>query len=548
MRICYLNINASYSHSSLALPLLHAASEAQFPCAWTSVRGTIKDDANALAADVVAREPDVVLATGYLFNHTILIRTLRRVHALRRDCCILLGGPEFLGHNEAFLKRESFITAVFRGEGEDALPQILRTLHERSTWSTIAGMCWIDEEGVYRDNGKAQLDAHRWHQLPPPTASSFFDWSKPFIQLETSRGCAQMCSFCTSYRTGAARWLPQDRVCDILQEARAHGVREIRVLDRTFNASPRGALERLLLFCEAFGELRFHLEIHPAFLTDELKAAFVAAPPGLLHLEVGLQTTHPEALVASGRAGSPERNWAGLAFLCGCPNLDVHVDLIGGLPRLPLAHLAGDLSAISKLKPAEIQLEILKVLPGTPVEADARKYGLVYAPDPPYEVLETPEMSVQDVQTVMHLSRIVDRYYNTPVLQPAVIAAVEGLPDFYMAFLGFLRQETDLRSPLSLERRALLLHRFLCETHSTAAEGVAYLWIRAGLSPERAPGKTCRWKDPIPDAAVLVEGCDTYRDTRARVWMLRRTEQTDWFVFDRAVERSRPVAVYQLEA
>ena len=547
MRICYLDIRSSYAHSSLALPLLHAACEQDVHAEWCVVGGTIKDDVGSLVEETVAAEPDVVLSTVYLFNRDVVLRMLRRIHALRPGCVILLGGPEFLGDNERFLEQERCATAVFRGEGETALPRILLSLDDRALWRDIPGLCWIDAEGQYRDNGIAQVDGETWRRLPPPTSSAFVDWSKPFIQLETARGCPHRCTFCTSCRSGRVRWLGLDRARDVLHEARRHGVREIRVLDRTFNAVPERAGERLRLFLEEFGDLRFHLEMHPAFLTDAIRDILASAPAGRLHLEVGLQTTHPGALIACGRTGTPEVIREGLQFLCRCRNLDVHVDLLGGLPQLPLDHLLHDLAEISRLKPQEIQLEILKILPGTPVSEHAAEYGLVYAPDPPYEVLRTPEMSVSDLRTVAYLSRLVDCYYNHPILQPAVVAAVEERPDFYVSFLAFLERETDPGVVPGLERRALLLHRYLAELSVDLAGLVEYGWMLAGMSPDKGPGKARRCRGGIPDSAVSVMGCDSYRDGRGRVWLLERRGVRNWFVYDRSLDLSRPVAVYQLD-
>jgi len=510
------------------------------------VRGTIKDDVGSLVEEVVASEADVVLATVYLFNRDVVLRALRRIEALRPECEVLLGGPEFLGDNERFLRQEDCVSAVFRGEGEAALPRILLSLADRAQWRNIPGLCWVGEGDQYRDNGIAQVDGETWSRLPPPTSSAFFDWSKPFVQLETARGCPHRCTFCTSCRS-SLRWLGLDRARSVLHEARRRGVREIRVLDRTFNAVPGTAVDRLRLFLDEFGDLRFHLEIHPAFLTDAIRDTLASAPAGRLHLEVGLQTTHPGALAACGRAGTPEVIWEGLRFLCACRNLDVHVDLLGGLPQLPLDHLLHDLAEISRLRPEEIQLEILKVLPGTPVAQDAAEHGLVYAPDPPYEALRTPEMSVSDLRAVAYLSRIVDCYYNHPILQPAVVAAVEEYPDFYVRFLAFLQCETDPGVAPGLERRALLLHRYLTALSPDLAGLVEYGWMLAGLSPDKGPGKARRWRGGIPDNAVSAMGCDSYRDGRGRVWLLERRGVRDWFVFDRSLDLSRPVAVYQLE-
>lgn len=545
MKICYLDISASYSHRSLALPMLHLACEGKVDAEWEMVHATINDDVHAISARVVEKQPDVILGTLFLFTHVQVLRVLRRVHALLPEAHIFLGGPEFLGDNEAFLRRETYVHAVCRGEGELALPGLLLHRSDLSAWDNLPGLCWLREDGTYGDNGTGALNEDQWNVLPPPSDSVFFDWSKPFIQIETNRGCAQFCTFCTSFRTGPTRWSPLDRLRRVLTQARDQGVKEIRILDRTFNATPRHAIDRLRLFADEFSDLRFHLEIHPAFLPQHFRDALKEMPDGLLHLEVGLQTTHPEALVAAGRAGKPEVNWEGLSFLCGLDNVDVHADLIGGLPRLHLAHQVQDLADLTKLKPAEIQLEILKVLPGTPVARQAAGYGVKHAPDPPYEVLETPEMPSEDVQTTVLLSRIVDRFYNQSVLQPVVILAVERDTRFYLNFLNALKAQTDPSLPMSLKRRAQYLYGYLSEKQPEIADLVPYYWLLSGQSPDSAVGDVTRWKHGVPDEAVQVVG-NGESDYEGQVWVLKMQDTNVYFVFDRK-HGNEPVSVFQVK-
>ncbi|MBT5830448.1 MAG: DUF4080 domain-containing protein [Candidatus Latescibacteria bacterium] len=543
MKICYLDISASYSHRSLALPMLHLACDGKVDIEWSVVHSTINDDVHAISARVLETQPDVVLGTLFLFTHVQMLRTLRRVRAVLPETQIFLGGPEFLGENEDFLRRENFVDAVCRGEGELALPKLLQSRADKSVWSDLPGLCWLGDEGAYFDNGTGALNEDQWNELPPPSESKFFDWSKPFIQIETNRGCAQFCTFCTSFRTGPTRWSPLDRLRGVLKHARAEGVKEIRILDRTFNATPRQAIDRLRLFADEFSDLRFHLEIHPAFLPQHFKDTLEEMPDGLLHLEVGLQTTHPEALVAAGRAGKPEVNWQGLAFLCGLKNVDVHADLIGALPRLNLDHQVRDLAALSKLRPAEIQLEILKMLPGTPIARQADEYGVRHAPDPPYEVLQTPEMPSADVQTTVNLSRIVDRFFNQPVLQPSVLAVVEKDEYFYLNFLNFLKGKTDPAPPMSLKRRAQYLHSYLEEAHPELVDLVAYHWLLSGQSADSAVGNVARWKQGVPDNMVQVYGNGdvTYE---GQIWVLDMQGGKAFFVFDRK-HGNLPVAVFR---
>ncbi len=539
MQITFLDINSSYSHSSLALPLLHGAC-AGIDATWSRVAGTTSDKIERLATAVAEEEPQLVLATMYLFTHEFVLKVLRRVHALIPDAAIVLGGPEFLGENDEFLRRESYVTAVVRGDGELALPALLAALDEPSAWGKIDGLCWLDDQGGH-DNGMAVVDATKWNALPAPAASEFFTWERPFIQLETSRGCPHACSFCTSSQTGQVRWRDLDDVRAQLNEARERGIHQIRVLDRTFNATPAKAIERLDLFRDEFPELRFHLEIHPGLLSGELREALATYPKGGLHLEVGLQTTHPEAMELCRRTGAPDAVLEAVGFLCGCDDFDVHVDLLSGLPSLPLEHLLDDLNRIALLQPAEIQLETLKVLPGTPLAADAAKLGLQYAPDPPYEVLATPLMTAHDMMVATDLSRVVDHYYNVGEFRPIVIAGVDHDSGFFIDLLSFLSSETDLTQKPGLVRRGRLVHRFLSEWAPPLAERLIFRWLESGMVPSKCPGDVRRGNN-LPEDAKCLHGQVPDDLRNVQIWHLRQSEQDAWFLFDRS-RGSQPVAI-----
>jgi radical SAM superfamily enzyme YgiQ (UPF0313 family) len=239
------------------------------------------------------------------------------------------GGPEFLGDNEAFLRSNPFVTAIIRGEGEHALPEFLDNMHEPSQWKWIEGLCWIDSN-EYHDNGTAKIAD--FASLKYPEESPFFNWDKPFVQLETTRGCFNTCAFCVSGGDKPVRHQSLKQVKSRLENICAHGIKDSRVLDRTFNYDIDRACGMLDLFEEYAGRMRFHLEIHPSLLTDRLKERIASLPKGLLHLEAGIQSLDSKVLVESGRKGSLQSSLEGLKFLCSSDNVQTHADLIAGLP------------------------------------------------------------------------------------------------------------------------------------------------------------------------------------------------------------------------
>ncbi len=184
------------------------------------------------------------------------------------ETCLILGGPEFLGDNEFFLRKNPFVNCVFRGEGEEAFPRWLSCWnHPNSGIQSPGCASWILMRNTETTEQPGFLN---FSGLIPPEKSRFFNWSKPFVQLETTRGCFNTCAFCVSGGEKPIRTLSIDSIRRRLQIIHEHGIKNVRVLDRTFNYNARRAKELLQLFLE-FPDIRFHLEIHPALLSEELK-------------------------------------------------------------------------------------------------------------------------------------------------------------------------------------------------------------------------------------------------------------------------------------
>lgn len=196
MKILWLDLNSSYAHASLALPALHAQVMHDPSLEWGVVSATINENPGMTAGEVVRQAPDILVATCWLFNHEVLMHVISRVKAMLPRCVVALGGPEFLGHNEDFLRTNRFVDCVFRGEGEETFPQWLACWQQPKEWTRITGLCFLDTEGQYHDNGLSRVMT--FDKLVNPEQSPFFNWSKPFVQLETTRGCFNTCAFCVS--------------------------------------------------------------------------------------------------------------------------------------------------------------------------------------------------------------------------------------------------------------------------------------------------------------------------------------------------------------
>lgn len=503
MKILWLDLNSSYAHSSLALPALHAQARKNKDIEWTTVPATINEDKNMVTAAIIRNKPDVIAATCWLFTHEALIHILARCKAMLPQSSIMLGGPEFLGDNKTFLKNNTFVDCVLRGEGEEAFPELLKSWNKKSCWENINGLCYFDENNIYHDNGTARVT--EFDKLEFPENSEMFNWGKPFVQLETTRGCFNTCAFCVSGGEKPVRTIPIEVIRDRIKKIHSHGIRNIRVLDRTFNYNTARARELLSVFKEFSPDICFHLEIHPALLSDEIKEELKNLPASLLHLEAGIQSLHEDVLQTSKRQGKLSKSLDGLKYLCSLDNMETHADLIAGLPHYRLEQIFDDVTELAGYGAGEIQLESLKLLPGTEMRQRAAELGICYSPMPPYEVLQTNEISMEELRTAMHLSRLLDGYYNTEAWREITRCLITEQPEFLKSFLAYLENEGVIEQPLSLEKRGILLYGF-CKLHYPVyITKVSVAWIQAGMSLKKQPAENVRTKCPQPPAQWTVE-------------------------------------------
>lgn len=529
--LVWLDINSSYSHSSLALPAIEACREDD-PYTWKCVSGTINSDIYLLTKELYAAQPNIIAATMWLFNHEVVIKVCQRIKALLPDVTIILGGPEFNGNNQDFLRQNSCIDWVFRGEGEIEFHKLL----QGAAPSTITGLCYIDSEGNYIDNGMAKVAD--FASLPEPEKSEFFCYDSPFVQIEFSRGCFNSCAFCVSGGDKPIRSKAISQIKERIDNIKSRGIKDIRVLDRTFNYSPTRAKEMLNLFKEYTG-MNFHLEIHPALLTPALCDLLESMPDGLLHLEAGMQSLDDRVIEACGRIGTNEAAILGLARLCSMSNFETHADLIAGLPYYTLKQIYSDIRKLSLIKAGEIQLELLKLLPGTKMRREAEALGIKYGQTPPYEVLETPDISIFELDSARLLSKLLDKFYNAAGWQKITQKIINENSSFLSHFLEYLRPTELLEKPLSLERRGSLLYRYCKEQmDGRYLDDISIAWIENGISFRKEEA------GDIEKATSLPKGFERQPNIHYYLW--RGKSRSYIFCFDRSIDHSRPTQKIEL--
>ena len=540
MKLLWLDLNSSYAHSSLALPALHAQIADDTTIEWCTVSATINENTGMVVNQIYHHQPDIIAATNWLFNHEQLLHIVSRAKALLPHCCIVLGGPEFLGNNEAFLRKNKFVNGVFRGEGEKVFPIWLKVWnHPVNEWNQISGFCYLDESDQYQDNGIARV--MNFSQLVSPEKSRFFKWSKPFVQLETTRGCFNTCAFCVSGGEKPVRTISLEAIRERLNVIHQHGIKNVRVLDRTFNYNNKRAKELLHLFREYAPDICFHLEIHPALLSEELKEELAILPNGLLHLEAGIQSLREPVLEKSRRIGKLSDALQGLKYLCSLKNMETHADLIAGLPLYHLSEIFEDVRTLAEYGAGEIQLESLKLLPGTEMRRRAEELGIQYSPLPPYEVLQTKKISVEELQTAHYLSRLLDGFYNTPTWRSLTRTLILDNPHFLHELLDHLIQTDVIDTPLSLEKRGLILYNFCKNHYPDYVTQVSIAWIEAGMSLKKIPAEKVKTKRQVPpDNWEIIYG--SYRENLRLCFLpIDEAGHGYWFGFVSEILKIEPV-------
>ena len=354
------------------------------------------------------------------------------------------------------------------------------------------------------------------------------------------------CFYCTSGGT-APRYRSTAQVREELARLQGRGIKEIRMLDRTFNLPRSRGRELLRIFREEFPGMRFHLELHPQFLDDDLKAELQKALPGQLHIETGIQCLDQKVQDLSGRCSNVEAALEGLAFLCRCSAFETHADLLAGLPGQNWQHILDDTDSLMKVKTAEIQLEVLKILPGTPLRKIAPHYGIVYSSATPYDVMKSNTMSLEEIQYARDLSRLLDMTYNHKNLHPAVLMMNEESPGVIRELFEYFHNVKGNSSTLwDLKKRFLFLADF-CRIRKLTESSVelAWQWLLAGFPPGQGPDLFSEKVSEIPAGVQLRQGTDECRNAReSRFLKIARKDKVCYLAFNRSFALNLPAAVW----
>ena len=420
MKVLLAAINAKYIHSNLGIYSLKTYGEKMLK-EWglaeqaeiSLAEYTINHQMEQILQDIYKRKPDVIGFSCYIWNISYVKVILADIKKVLPDVKIWAGGPEVSYHGEAFLKEEPAVDLVMMGEGEITFAHFLKALLEGEDLKQVPGLMVRNADGTFTDTGFRQV--MDMSQIPFPYA--FMDMKElehRIIYYESSRGCPFSCAYCLSSIDKKLRFRSLDLVLPELEWFLQAKVPQVKFVDRTFNCKKSHAMAIWQYIRDHDnGVTNFHFEIAADLLDKDELDLLSTMRPGLVQLEIGVQSTNEKTLETIRRKTDIEEIRQITATINSWHNIHQHLDLIAGLPWEDLESFKKSFNDVYEMEPEQLQLGFLKVLKGSYMEELIPDCDLLYSAAPPYEVLCTKWLSYGDVLELKDIEEMTEVHYNS---------------------------------------------------------------------------------------------------------------------------------------
>ena len=441
MKTVLVAINAKYIHSNLAVYSLRSYART-FGYEPELLEFTINQQKDQILKGIYEAKPDLLCFSCYIWNLSYAEEIIEDIKKILPKVTIWAGGPEVSYDAPKFLKRHPEVDGIMCAEGEKTLTELI-SYYEigKSQGKSLDGINGI----VYQENKTI-------HQTPLRDIMNMDDLVFPYedlkdfehkiIYYESSRGCPFSCSYCLSSIDKKLRFRSFSLVEKELEFFLAHKVPQVKFVDRTFNCKKSHAMAIWTYIKEHDnGITNFHFEVAADLLTEDEIALIQTMRPGLIQLEIGVQSTNEKTLAEIHRKTDFEEITRKVKAVQRGENVHQHLDLIAGLPYENYESFGRSFNDVYALKPEQLQLGFLKVLKGSYMAEAAEGYGCVHKAKPPYEVLGTRWLSYEEILKLKGVEEMVEVYYNSGQFQKTIRAMehlfetafsmYEELADFY---------------------------------------------------------------------------------------------------------------------
>ncbi|WP_368188837.1 B12-binding domain-containing radical SAM protein [Blautia sp. 1033sp1_1033st1_G9_1033SCRN_220408] len=410
MKIILAACNAKYIHSNLAVYDLQAYAR-QYQQHILLKEYTINQQKDEIMKDLYEEKPDVICFSCYIWNISFVKELAEDLKKVLPSVPFWAGGPEVSFDAEAFLAANPAFDGVMVGEGEETFLELAGYyVDHRKSLEQIRGIAFRKENQVLHNGWREIMDLSK---VPFPY-KDLQDFDHRIIYYESSRGCPFSCSYCLSSVDKKLRFRSLDLVRKELQFFLDHKVPQVKFVDRTFNCKHDHAMAIWKYIVEHDnGVTNFHFEIAADLLREEELELMAAMRPGLIQLEIGVQSTNLQTLEAIHRKTDFSRICQIVERIHSFGNIHQHLDLIAGLPYEDYDSFHHSFNDVYALRPQQFQLGFLKVLKGSLMKQMEKEYGIVHKEKEPYEVLSTNWITYEDVLNLKKVENMVEVYYNS---------------------------------------------------------------------------------------------------------------------------------------
>lgn len=443
MNILLVAVNAKYIHSNLAVYSLKAYAEKHF-ADWAKTvpeqrcwekqnhasvsidiaEYTINQPLDQILMDLYKKKPEILCFSCYLWNISYIEQLVCEISKVMPEIEIWLGGPEVSWNAEDVLQRLPQVRGVMRGEGEATFLDVVHFYEGAfencgKGLDAILGITYYKEEVREEKTERFIVSTEERPVMADLNGIPFVyedieAFEHKIIYYESSRGCPFSCSYCLSSIDKCLRFRDLELVKRELQFFIDHDVPQVKFVDRTFNCRHDHAMEIWKYVAEHDkGVTNFHFEVAADLLNEEEIALIASMRPGLIQLEIGIQSTNMQTIQEIRRTMRFEKVKKIVEQIHAKGNIHQHLDLIAGLPYEDYQRFRCSFNEVYALKPEQLQLGFLKVLKGSYMEEKAKDYQLVYQDRPPFEVLSTAWISYDEVIALKGIEEMVEVYYNS---------------------------------------------------------------------------------------------------------------------------------------
>lgn len=440
MKILLVACNAKYIHSNLAVYDLQAYAS-DYADHIVLKEYTINQQKDDIMRDIYLEHPDVVCVSCYIWNLSFVKELMADLIKILPGADFWAGGPEVSYDAEKFLTENSEFKGVMVGEGEETFKELAGYYVEKNPQDLkdMTGICYRDGDQIIHNGWRQIMDL----SSIPFIYKDLSEFKNRIIYYESSRGCPFSCSYCLSSIDKKLRFRDTETVKKELQFFIDNKVPQVKFVDRTFNCKHDHAMAIWKYINEHDnGVTNFHFEISADLLREEELQEMSTMRPGLIQLEIGVQSTNPDTIKAIHRTMDFEKLKGIVDRIHSFGNIHQHLDLIAGLPYEDYDSFRHSFNDVYALKPQQLQLGFLKVLKGSHMMEMCREYGIVYKTQEPYEILSTKWLDYDHVLKLKTVENMVEVYYNSGQFQntleylekffPDAFSIYERLGSFYM--------------------------------------------------------------------------------------------------------------------